>query len=450
VLGLESLEGRLLFSFTTAASCAAAHPAGPVAWADAAVSTAPEALPASQGSDWAVRAAAGGGEGEAGEVTVVIGDHELQPDQPAQEISIFVSGGLSVQAVEFNLQVADGGAALGGQVAGPAIAGIDISSGTVFGGNNLGTDDADGLHPDRYAQIEWRSTATESGSVIADGLLATVQIDTSGFFAGTWSLVARDTINGPTRFPFTPTAVIDGTITIVGRENLPPVAIDDRVVTERAVAVTIDVVADNGNGSDHDDGQVVGPPTVVVAPQHGSANVDLQSGLIVYAPQPGYTGLDTFTYTTVDDQGAISNPATVTVEIVKPPTKRELLAAAAASVQTAAESETVSEAVNGEGLLSATDSPSTDSGSAGLVPNAAHPAHDHGWYQRALRQEAGARSERSVRVVPDDRRAHVADAWQTAHEDLWQILSDGRIRSTGPASVDDFFAGWTDAPGISS
>jgi hypothetical protein len=255
-------------------------------------------------------------EGESEALMISIGDHLVAPDQPGQQIQVYVSGQLPVQGVEFNLQVADGGPELGGLVDGPKIQDIDVLGGTIFSSNNLGTRDDDGPHPDSYPQIEWRSTATESGTVIAEGLLATLTIDTSGFSAGTWALHARDTLNGPTRFPAQSTIVNDGSLTIAA-DNLPPVARDDRATTVRDSAVAIDVLADNGSGADFDpEGSLLPQSVTATDGQFGTTNVDPVTGRVTYMPQADYTGLDQFSYTVTDTVGATSNPATVFVEIL--------------------------------------------------------------------------------------------------------------------------------------
>ena len=109
----------------------------------------------SASSESSVSAASLGAEAEPEGLTISIGDHLLEPDRPDQQIAIVVAGGLPVQGVELNLQVADGGPELGGLQDGPAIQDIDILNGTIFSSNNLGMTDDDGAHPDGYPQIEW-------------------------------------------------------------------------------------------------------------------------------------------------------------------------------------------------------------------------------------------------------------------------------------------------------
>jgi regulation of enolase protein 1 (concanavalin A-like superfamily) len=119
----------------------------------------------------------------------------------------------------------------------------------------------------------------------------------------------------------------DITVTEIGGEpppppppppNQAPVAVDDGVSTAVDTPVLADVLA---NDSDVD-GSIV-PSSVAVAngPTSGTASVDPVSGTVTYTPDAGFVGTDTFTYTVDDDDGATSNPATVTVQVqdIAPP-----------------------------------------------------------------------------------------------------------------------------------
>ena len=148
-----------------------------------------------------------------------VGDHVLLANTPGQSIAIFVSGGGAVEGLNLNVQIADGGTALavyGGSIDGPAISDLDVVTGTIFAGNNTGADDPEilALGTD-YDQLELRTITTDVGTVAAAGLLATITIDTTGYFAGTFELRLFDTINGPSDFAGIDAAIDDGTITIV-------------------------------------------------------------------------------------------------------------------------------------------------------------------------------------------------------------------------------------------
>jgi uncharacterized protein YdeI (BOF family) len=93
--------------------------------------------------------------------------------------------------------------------------------------------------------------------------------------------------------------------------NAPPLAEDDFVGTLVNNVRLFDVLA---NDSDPDDDAI--EIASVGAPQFGTAV--LIDGLIEYSPPTDFLGIDTFTYTVEDANGA-TDEATVTVEVVEPP-----------------------------------------------------------------------------------------------------------------------------------
>ena len=101
-------------------------------------------------------------------------------------------------------------------------------------------------------------------------------------------------------------------LTAIGdSENTPPVAVDDTATTPEETPIDIDVLA---NDSDDDED----PLTVAlgsVAPTRGTVSVN-QDGTILYTPNEGELGTDTFTYVANDGQ-ADSGEATVTVTITE-------------------------------------------------------------------------------------------------------------------------------------
>jgi Ca2+-binding RTX toxin-like protein len=144
-----------------------------------------------------------------------VGHHALAPNTAGQVIPIYVSGGVPVQGMNFNLQVGDGGPAAGGSANGPAIQGLDILTGTIFAANNNGTTDIDGDQtPDLAPLFEGRDTTTGSGFVVAEGLLGTVTVDTTGFNEGQWPLMMSRTVNGTSDFTVIPAMITDGTLSI--------------------------------------------------------------------------------------------------------------------------------------------------------------------------------------------------------------------------------------------
>ncbi len=150
------------------------------------------------------------------EVTPVIsvGAISLLPNTPDQVCQIMVSGGAYVAGLTLNISVGDG---LDAGTA-PRITGVDIlgnaADPTIFYGNNTGQVDANGV-PDPYPEYETVQTTTGSGLVPANGLLADVTIDTTGFTSGTWALVLADPAGVATDFAGKSAVINNGTITIV-------------------------------------------------------------------------------------------------------------------------------------------------------------------------------------------------------------------------------------------
>jgi hypothetical protein len=141
---------------------------------------------------------------------VTAGTHVLAPDMAGQQVPILVSGGEAVSGIDFFVQVGDGGTTVGGDDTGPRITQVDLTSGTIFASNNTGVF----LDP---APLIWgATTTTESGSVSASGVLATLTIDTTGMFGGQFDLVLNPPSTGPTAFadPGITTSLIHGSLSI--------------------------------------------------------------------------------------------------------------------------------------------------------------------------------------------------------------------------------------------
>ncbi|MEX2308948.1 MAG: nidogen-like domain-containing protein [Pirellulales bacterium] len=105
-----------------------------------------------------------------------------------------------------------------------------------------------------------------------------------------------------------------------------PVAVDDFAGTPSGTPVTIDVLA---NDSDSDG--FIDPTSIAIVnqPANGSVIVDPVTGAITYIPASSFLGRDSFTYTVRDDRGAVSNIATVMIEVTpedEPPTPVEPIA----------------------------------------------------------------------------------------------------------------------------
>ncbi|WP_164101630.1 tandem-95 repeat protein [Candidatus Laterigemmans baculatus] len=94
--------------------------------------------------------------------------------------------------------------------------------------------------------------------------------------------------------------------------NHPPTAGNDSVLVYRNESRTFDVLA---NDSDSDG--TIDPATVEIlsGPTHGQTIVHVD-GRITYVPATDYVGSDSFTYQVLDDDGAPSNVATVSVRVL--------------------------------------------------------------------------------------------------------------------------------------
>ena len=104
--------------------------------------------------------------------------------------------------------------------------------------------------------------------------------------------------------------------TFVVTVEVRPQATGDQATALQNQAAVIDVLANDVDGQSPIDPTTV---TVADAPAHGATSVNATTGAITYTPAPGYAGADTFTYTVADDEGRVSDPATVSVEVSQAP-----------------------------------------------------------------------------------------------------------------------------------
>jgi len=166
--------------------------------------------------------------------SISVGNYVLLPNTPNQEIQIFVTGGDQIQGMNLNAQIGpDPSSAI------TPVFQYDANQHLVFPGANLSTLLAPGSifsPPAGFGENDvtffpalWQAgSATSSGTVAANGLLAKLYIDTTGFFPlytdQVWALNLFDTIGGPTDWAGSlfqgnevPNPIItDGTIRIVG------------------------------------------------------------------------------------------------------------------------------------------------------------------------------------------------------------------------------------------
>lgn len=159
---------------------------------------------------------------------VDLGDWVLVENASHQSIPVYVTGLEAVDGADLFVQVADGGPEASGLVDGPALSNVDILNGTIFEGNNEGETGAGQIVP----QFWDSSTATteQIPTVLGDGLLATITLDTTGFFAADddnpWDLKLANTLAGDSVLlappPGTTTHITNGRITLNARPVADP------------------------------------------------------------------------------------------------------------------------------------------------------------------------------------------------------------------------------------
>lgn len=95
-----------------------------------------------------------------------------------------------------------------------------------------------------------------------------------------------------------------------------PVATNDTATLQENQSVTINVLA-----NDTSEGGTLNPASIkiTVPPTHGTTAVT--NGDVTYTPTAGYSGLDTFQYSVQDNLGTTSNVATVSIEVMAPPSQ---------------------------------------------------------------------------------------------------------------------------------
>jgi len=143
-----------------------------------------------------------------------------------------------------------------------------------------------------------------NGSVVNNGD-GTVTYTPNADFNGsdTYTYTLRDNNGAPSNV---------ATVTIaVGSVNDPPIANDDTVLTDKDTSIPIKVTL---NDSDLDG--TIDRATIVIADAPASGTVQITGdGTITYSPNPVFSGIDQFTYTVKDNEGATSNVAMVIVTV---------------------------------------------------------------------------------------------------------------------------------------
>ncbi len=149
-------------------------------------------------------------------VNVNVGTINLLPNLPGQSFDLFVTGGDFVQGVDFKIQLGTGfGTPTAPGPDGPNITGVDLIASTIFATNNTGQQNQ---RSDPQYWFQGLTTDT-IGGVAANGRLARITVDTTGFNFGSFPLLLTGTFDGATDFSELPidiaANITNGSITIV-------------------------------------------------------------------------------------------------------------------------------------------------------------------------------------------------------------------------------------------
>jgi VCBS repeat-containing protein len=148
-------------------------------------------------------------------------------------------------------------------------------------------------------------SGASNGSVVNNGDgTVTYRPDANFNGSDTYTYTLRDNYGAPSNA---------ATVTItVGPVNDPPIAYDDTVLTDENTSLSIKVTL-----NDDDPDGTIDPTTITIAgaPVNGTVQV-AGDGTITYSPNAFFSGIDQFTYTVEDNEGATSNVAMVMVTVV--------------------------------------------------------------------------------------------------------------------------------------
>jgi large repetitive protein len=183
---------------------------------------------------------------------------------------------------------------------------VGVKNGLISG--TVATNDMD---PDAGQTLTFTSTSSPANGILFFNSNGTYSYIPNTGFVGVDVFTYKVCDNG------SPSLCANATVTLtitdvtapVGTGNTPPVALVDYAATPRNVAVTINVRA-----NDYDlYGGILGLPIKLTNPLNGSVALN-SSGMFVYTPNSGFTGIDTFTYQ-VCDNGVPSLCASTTVYV---------------------------------------------------------------------------------------------------------------------------------------
>ena len=106
---------------------------------------------------------------------------DLFPNTPNQDIEFFAVGVAAdggTDGLELDMQVGDGGAANGGTDTGPTLGTVDLIGGTIWAGSGP-------TQNNTVSNPLLKQSTVDTGSLVnVDGLIATIQFDTTGISSG--------------------------------------------------------------------------------------------------------------------------------------------------------------------------------------------------------------------------------------------------------------------------
>jgi len=160
------------------------------------------------------------------------------------------------------------------------------------------------------SSVNITSDVKEGATVLANN--GTVTYTSDGVFVGseTFTYTVKDT-NSTTSNKATVTITISETTTSPTEEivNTAPTAVNDTATTSTGVQISIDVLnndVNNGGGL---------ADISIVRDSNNGVSIANNNGTVTYIPNSAFTGVDTFTYQVQDDDGLVSNTATVTITV---------------------------------------------------------------------------------------------------------------------------------------
>jgi subtilisin-like proprotein convertase family protein len=116
---------------------------------------------------------------------------------------------------------------------------------------------------------------------------------------------------------------LSNTATVSVAVKAPPQALNDSGAGFEIPEGTIGLLSILTNDFDPDGTLLPSSVVIVTPPQHGTVTINRTTGLATYTPDCEFAGADTFTYIVGDNEGQLSNVATVTIvltEVQDPPT----------------------------------------------------------------------------------------------------------------------------------